>query len=131
MSNYEEVQRALEGQKAKINYECASSVMEIDMFKDNLIVLQQFVYEDKEMAARFTEKLMQSPIVNYSLSISPFLLETRDKVSEFISQYNDEYDLNRDETIRQALFNVAANNQISSLVELCDAQVDEISRMRE
>lgn len=130
-NRYSDEQLAADGQKARINLECANCVSEIDDFVNNLRALQEFIKSDKKIAAQIVYKIVRTmPIVNYRLPISPFLQETRVTVSEFLLKFNEDYNPNDDGTVGQALFNAAADGQISSLIQHIQQQINIINRMR-
>ena len=119
-----------EGKQALFNYECAKCIRELDLINNDLFVLEHFVKEDKKMGARFTIQLMKHPIVNHALPIHPLLQDTRSDVRYLLSQYYDKYNPNEQNTIQQALFNVAVNGKIGEIVEICKKQIDEINAKR-
>ena len=119
-----------ESQRTRTNFECASSVREIDTLINDLSVFQQFISRDRNLASQMTGKLMNHAIVNYSLPIRPFLRETRVAVSGFLQRFYAPYDPDNQSSVQQALFNVAADRQVASLVQLLQGQINSINARR-
>ena len=117
-------------QQAKLDNIYLTSVREIDHFIENLRFLKHAVSEDKMMAVRFTEKMMESPLVNYNLSISPALIETQAEIGSFLRMYSSSFNQNSRESVKQALFDVAVDGQIDSLIRLCENQQKNLIRIK-
>lgn len=101
-----------EGQRARINYECARSINIVDSFIQELKVMDHFFQRDKTEAAQFTERLTSNPLIDLQMQPGPFLVDTRECVYGFLKRVYPSFSPDDIKSMRQALFNIAAEGYI-------------------
>lgn len=119
-----------QGKRALIGYECSRCVREIDSFNDELFLLDQFMKEEPKMGAWCAAKMTAHVLLDNSISINPFLEETRIAIQDFLAKWYEGYYPDDKSSVIQALLKIAADGRIESLKELCNHEIERINALR-
>ena len=110
--------------EAMVQNEALKCVRLIDDVKQILIVIEQFMLENKSFAARTSAKVANHPLFDPE-NQNPFCRNVQYKVCVFFEEYTRN-SLNCAAPLEKIIFDMAADGELSKLISFFDDQTEEI-----
>ena len=112
--------------KVMVQNEALKCVRLIDDVKQGLILVEQFMLENRSFAARASAKVANHPLFDPE-NQNPFCRNVQYKVCVFLEEYTKS-SLNCAPPLENIIFDMAADGDLSKLISFFDDQTEEIYR---